>query len=129
MGDEILQLLRSIDDDGIAVQKWESVYTGIQVISNQLTPPHRDTKGRAAWYDLLVGLSTTSLPYLAVSELGLEMAYFSGTIVGFCGNALEHSVKSWGSGDRICYAHFMREAVRKHFDVPAAGWAMLDRYT
>lgn len=128
MGDEILQALKSMNDDGIAAARWESIYTGIQVICNRLTPSHRDSKGRAEWYDLLVGLSTTSLPYLVVSELGLEMAYYPGTVVGLCGNVLEHGVRSWGSGDRICYAHFMREAVRKHFGIPAAGWAMLSKY-
>ena len=43
-------------------------------------------------------------------------------MVSFCGTVLKHQVEFWGDGDRFCYAHFMREEVRKRLDVPAAGW-------
>ena len=50
------------------------------------------------------------------------MEYSSGTVVGFCGLISEHGVGFWGNGDRVCYAHFMQESVRKQLDVPPAGW-------
>jgi hypothetical protein len=49
-------------------------------------------------------------------------------VVSFCGSILEHEVRSWGVGDRVCYAHFMRETVRDRLDVPPAGWVKQDIY-
>ena len=61
-------------------------------------------------------------------DLGLDLNYASGTVVSFCGTILEHQVSSWGVGDRICYAHFMRELVRKRLDVSPAGWVKQEIY-
>jgi hypothetical protein len=128
-GLEMLRLLRQLDTTkGIAL-KWQSVYSGIGIISNRLTPAHRDTKGRPEWYDTLLNYSGTGgRPRLSIKDIGLDLAYSSGTMVGFCGSVFEHEVKSWGGGDRVCYAHYMRENVRKRLDVPAAGWVKREMY-
>ena len=52
----------------------------------------------------------------------MDLEYSSGTVVSFCGSILEHEVQTWGVGDRVCYAHFMRETVRNRLDAPPAGW-------
>jgi hypothetical protein len=64
----------------------------------------------------------------ALHDLGLNLAYYPGSVVGLCGTIFEHEVRAWGSGDRVCYAHFMRETVRQRLGVPAAGWAMQETY-
>jgi len=110
-------------------ENWQSVFTGIAVISNRVTPSHRDTKGRPEWYDALVSYSgPEARPILSIKDLGLNLKYSSGTIVSLCGTIFEHQVLSWGNGDRVCYAHFMRELVRQRLDVPPAGWVMRDSY-
>ena len=99
------------------------MYTGIAVISNRITPSHRDSKGRPQWFDTLISYSDpTDQPQLLLEDLGLELDYHSGMVVALCGTVLKHGVGSWGDGDRACYAHFMREAVRKKLDAPVAGW-------
>jgi hypothetical protein len=67
-------------------------------------------------------------PRLSIKDLGLDLEYSTGTVVGLCGTALEHEVRNWGVGDRICYAHFMRESVRKRLEVPPAGWVNRSMY-
>jgi len=67
-------------------------------------------------------------PKLLIDDLGLELNYSSGTVVGLCGTILEHEVRSWGIGDRVCYAHFMRESVRGRLGSPPAGWVNQDIY-
>ena len=52
----------------------------------------------------------------------MNLEYSSGTVVGFCASISEHGFGFWGNGDRVCYAHFMQESVRKCLDVPLAGW-------
>lgn len=110
-------------------KKWQSVYTGISVICNRITPLHRDLKGRPEWFDILINYSETgSSPEFVIGDLGLKLKYTSGTVIGFCGNIFQHGVKYWGTGNRICYANFMRETVRARLDVSPAGWVHRSKY-
>ena len=110
----MLQKLQALKTTKAIASEWQSVYTGIQIISNCLTPIHRDSKGRPEWFDILVSYcGGGSIPHLLVQDLGLELDYASGTIVGLCGTIFKHGVRAWGGGDRVCYAHFMREVVRE----------------
>src|SRR5271168_758112 len=128
-GLDMLQKLRmSHQTKGIA-KDWQSVYTGIAIISNRVTPPHRDRKGKPEWFDLLMNYAGgDSKPKLLINDLGLELEYSSGTVVGLCGTIFEHEVRSWGDGDRVCYAHFMREAVRQRLQAEDPGWVYRSMY-
>lgn len=128
-GLDILQKLRVSGPTMEIAKQWQSVYTGIAIISNRLTPPHRDTKGKPEWFDLLVNYAGSDCnPKLFINDLGLELQYSSGTVVGLCGMILEHEVRSWGNGDRVCYAHFMRESVRKRLNANDPGWVTQSVY-
>ena len=128
-GLEMLQKLRRLENTKEIALLWQSVYTGISIICNCLTPAHRDSKGRPEWYDTLVNYSVDgNKPKLLIKDLGMSLDYLSGTVVSFCGTVLEHEVQDWGSGDRVCYAHFMRESVRKRLEVPPAGWVNRTNY-
>lgn len=125
----MLQRLREYDPTSDVAKKWQSVYSGIAIICNRRSPLHRDSQGRPEWYDLLLSYNgPRARPLLSVTDLGLNLKYSSGTVVAFCGMILKHQVSSWGKGDRVCYAHFMRESVRERLDVPPAGWVYRDMY-
>lgn len=120
--------LRKLDTTMDIAQEWQSVHSGIAIISNRRTPAHRDTKGRPAWFDTLLSYSETgSTPRLFIQDIGLDLDYSGGTVVGLCGTVFQHEVQDWGIGDRVCYAHFIREAVRERLNVPPAGW--VDRHS
>jgi hypothetical protein len=122
-GLKILRRLRCSDLTKDIALKWQSVFTGVSVVSNRITPLHRDRNGRPEWFDLLANYCTGEIsPRFLVTELGLDLQYSSGTVLAFCGNILEHEVRDWGLGDRVCYAHFMREKVRKRFKADHGGW-------
>lgn len=122
-GLQMLRKLRRSEKTMDVANQWQSVYTGISLISNRITPSHRDSKGRPEWYDTLLNYSGKGGdPRLLINDLGLDLKYSSGTVVSFCGSILEHEVKAWGDGERVCYARFMRETVRKRLEVPPAGW-------
>lgn len=128
-GLDMLKSLRHTHGTEDIALRWQSVYTGIAVICNRLSPLHRDSKGRPEWFDTLLSYSDTGLsPRLFIEDIGLDLDYSSGTVVGFCGSVLQHGVESWGVGDRICYAHFMRESVRARLNVNPAGWVYKDKY-
>lgn len=122
-GLQMLLKLRQLETTRDVARKWQSVYNGISIIVNRRTPSHRDKKGRPEWYDTLVSYSArTSRPRLSIKDIGLDLKYSSGTVVSFCGMILKHEVSGWGIGDRVCYAHFLRESVRERLDVNPAGW-------
>lgn len=122
-------MLREMETTKDIANEWQSVYTGINVISNRLTPAHRDSKGRPEWFDTLANYCDgDSQPRLQITDLGLDLEYSSGTVVGFCGSIFEHEVQSWGTGDRVCQAHFMREEVRRRLNVAPASWVNQSRY-
>ena len=125
----MLQKLRASGPTMEIAKQWQSVYTGIAIISNRITPAHRDSKGKPEWFDLLMNYAgDETQPKLLIHDLGLELNYSSGTVVGLCGTIFEHEVRAWGDGDRVCYAHFMREAVRKRLEAEDPGWVYQSMY-
>ena len=125
----MLQKLRWLLTTKDVALRWQSVHTGIAIVCNRLMRSHRDRKGRLEWYDSLVNYSGSGRkPRLLIKDFGMDLEYSSGTMVGFCGMIFKHEVKLWGSGDRLCYAHFLKESVRKRLDAPAAGWVKRQTY-
>jgi Oxygenase domain of the 2OGFeDO superfamily len=125
----MLGKLRQLEATKDVAEDWQSVYNGISVVSNRESPPHRDSGGRPEWYDTLINYTGPGgNPRLELKDLGMDLEYSSGTAVSFCGMILEHEVKQWGGSDRVCYAHFMKELIRRRLDVPAAGWVEQSMY-
>src|SRR5215510_12937696 len=98
--------LRKLPETKELAQQWESVFTAISVMSNQMSKPHRDRGGDPAWYDFLITLGSYSQDVLQFEELGLELLYGPGAAVAFCSNVFKHETSDWGRGDRVCYAFF-----------------------
>jgi Oxygenase domain of the 2OGFeDO superfamily len=115
-----------IDPQNVFMQ-WASVFSGVSVISNRYTPPHRDRNSRKNWYDMLVTLGRYRSCQLELPGLGIALEYNPGTVVGISGNILEHAVPSF-EGDRVCYAYFMRDNVHEWAKVPASHWMYVDHY-
>lgn len=120
--------LRTISSHPEITSDWTSVFTGIAVITNRTTPSHTDHGGRPSWYDTLLNLGTFSKATLDLPDLGAQFSYPPGTIINICGNILEHRVNSWGKGDRVCYAHFMRKKVLRRLKVDHATWVHQNSY-
>jgi hypothetical protein len=126
-----LDVLNAMKEDTRTAEwasKWASICTGICVICNRVTAPHRDTGGKHGWYDLLGVFGNYGKASLDIINLGAEFAYPAGTVVGFCGRILEHAVRNWGHGDRICYAQFFRTATFDVFKKTSAEWMTRDIY-
>jgi hypothetical protein len=110
------------------VKLWLSAFSGIQVISNRVTPPHRDSKAAPAVFDLLVSAGTHKKAHLTLHDIKTELMYKPGTVVAICGKVLLHEVKSWEGGERICIAHFIRDAVHSRLGLPRPDWVTRKRY-
>ncbi|KAI5980437.1 hypothetical protein EDC04DRAFT_2596689 [Pisolithus marmoratus] len=95
---------------------WPSIYVGIDVIVNQVTPPHRYRTSTPSLLDLVVSLGTHDASF-HVSNLGTIFDYLPSTMLYLAGNILQHSVQKWGKGERIAIAHYMKDAIHNRFGV------------
>lgn len=122
-----LQAIQAIQNQQ-PITLWPSIWSGVAVIVNRETPYHRDSGGSISMYDLLVSAGTHQMCHIEVAELGAEFVYLPGTIVALCGKVLMHRVVSWGGGERICAAHFMKDGVHNRFGQPRPAWPVLEDY-
>jgi len=107
--------------------QWASVFSGVSVISNRSTPSHRDTSSRNNWYDILATLGGYQGCNLKLPGLGISLEYGPGTVVGISGKVLEHAVDDF-TGDRVCYAYFMRNNVLEWANVSCSDWMNTNYY-
>ena len=129
-GRQTIERLRStpeIEDPEDLLSRWASVFSGVSVISNRYTPPHRDQGSRYHWYDILATSGCYRNCDLKLPGLGITLEYGPGTVVGLAGKVLEHEVSSF-KGDRVCYAYFMRNNVHDWANVPASEWMYAKEY-
>lgn len=122
-----LHAIQSLQN-GCSTTPWTSVWSGMALIVNRETPSHRDSGGSISMHDLLVSAGTHQVCYLEVAELGAEFLYLPATMLALSGKALSHRVKSWGGGERICLAHFMKDGVHNQLHQPRPAWPLLDDY-
>jgi len=109
------------------LSRWTSVFSGVSVIRNRITPLHRDGKSRFQWYDLLATLGNYQNCNLELPGLGVSLEYGPGTVVGLSGMLLEHTVPSF-EGERVCYAYFMRDKVHEWAKVSGYTWMNISSY-
>jgi hypothetical protein len=107
---------------------WPSVFTGLQVIVNRITPVHFDLGGATSHFDLLVSLGTHDGCCFSIPQLRFKFRYLPGTAVSLCGRKLAHSVQNWESGERICVAHFMKDNVHEILQVPISPFPKYSTY-
>jgi hypothetical protein len=111
------------------VHLWSSVYSGIEVIANRITPEHRDPRAAAPVYDLLVSAGTHTSAHLSLEDIKTKLSYKPCTIVALCGKVLSHKVDDWEGGERLCIAHFIRDAVHNKLKLPRPTWVSNQPYT
>lgn len=110
------------------VQLWPSIFSGIEVISNRVTPLHRDSKSAPPVYDFLVSAGTHTNAWLDVADVKTRLLYNPCTVVAVCGKVLRHGVESWEGGERLCFAHFIRDAVHDRLQLPRPDWVTMGAY-
>ena len=51
-------------------------------------------------------------------SLNATFSYRAGTMIAIAGKLIPHSVDATEEGDRVCFAWFMRDDVRKYLNLP-----------
>ena len=109
-----------------ALKHWPSVFNAMALISNRQSPLHRDDKTWQTFYDILLTVGGYKIADLAITGLGARLDYRSGTVVALCAAILEHGAEVQ-SGERICWAFYMRRDLFQYAQVKMPHWAELDR--
>jgi hypothetical protein len=104
------------------IDSWPSIFSGLEIIANQVTFSHRDSGGSPSLFYLLVSLGRNHCATFALADLQAELDYSPGTMVYVSGRVLEHSVGPWLNGEWLVIAHFMKDAVHERVGVPRPGF-------
>jgi hypothetical protein len=109
------------------INLWPSFFSGIEVISNRITLPHRDKNAPKSAYDFLVSAGLHKDAFLKLHDVGADLSYAPGTVVAVSGRVLHHSVLDWDTnispkGERLCIAHFIRDNVHEHLGIKRPDW-------
>lgn len=107
--------------------RWPSAFSAVQLIFNRETPRHRDTGSWSTLYDIVVSIGPYSNAEFEFSNAGILCAYPPGTVIALCGKVLRHAVSSF-TGERICYAYFMRESTLAYAGVKFPHWMERGQY-
>jgi hypothetical protein len=110
-----------------ALRSWYSPFSALSVISNHITPLHRDLQGRPEWFDMLIALGEYDHGRLSLPGLGLVLRYNPGTIAAFSGKILQHGATC--PGNRACIAYYMRDTVLERLKEPHISWTNIKLYT
>jgi hypothetical protein len=104
------------------VNLWPSFFSGIEVISNRRTPSHRDAQAAPPVYDFLVSAGTHKEAWMVLPDVQAKLSYNPGTVVAVCGRVLRHAVPDWVEGERLCFAHFIRDNVHERLNIRRPDW-------
>ena len=97
---------------------WPTVYGGMDVIANRVTPSHCDGGSAFSFYDHLLSLGQDHDAKLKLDDLGAEFEYLPGTGVWLTGRGLSHSVPPWTQGERVVIAHYSKDDVLDRLGIP-----------
>lgn len=106
---------------------WGSVFSGLNVIVNRRTPPHRDTGTLAEWYDLLATIGGDADTEMELLNLGVTLQYRSGCLVLFSGASILHTVAETVA-DRLCLAYYMKKVILDRFSITPPSWMTRSMY-
>lgn len=119
---EVMAHLQKREESQPFLKYWPTVFNGMALISNRQTPKHRDEQTWPTWYDVLATVGDYDIGDFAISALGIRFQYPSGTMIALCGGVLEHAAEIV-SGERVCWAYFMRRDLYEYADVKLAHWS------
>ena len=111
------------------IKLWTSIFSGIEVIVNRITPPHRDSQAAPPVYDLLVSAGTHEEAWFDLPDIQTRLSYNPCTVVALSGKVLRHGVAGWVGGERICLAHFIRDNIHNRLNLPRPDWVKRRTYT
>ncbi|KAG1769708.1 hypothetical protein EV702DRAFT_1049591 [Suillus placidus] len=109
-------MAHGLSDMCACLQFWALVFNCAAVICNRQCPLHRDPRSTPEGFDIMTSVSNYCDGLMTLSNLGIELQYNSGTMVGCTGHIVRHGVTY--TSDRIVWAWFMRDSIHNFVGTP-----------
>ncbi|CAA7261898.1 unnamed protein product [Cyclocybe aegerita] len=103
------------------LELWALLFTSISIMNSCQTPVHRDSSGGFKCMDLLAIVSPYTNGKMDIPTVSIWVCYSAGTMVSITRRALLHATEA--TGERACFAYYMRHNVLKHLNLEEPGWA------
>ena len=103
------------------IDRWGCPFNALSIIVNRRCRPHRDTKSRISYFDLLGSFGNFTDFQFHMKSIGVTVNVQSGGMIGLCGHLILHEASEC-VGDRVCYAWYMRGSVHSAMEVAPASW-------
>ena len=126
-GCEVMKIIRRKSDLEELINQWGNPFNALSVIAHRSCPPHRDTKSRTPYYDILTSVGDFKTVDIAFTSLGATVPLHPGDVIAMCGHLVSHEAKEC-DGDRVCYAWYMRGSVHAHMEAFPASWMTQEVY-
>ncbi|KAG1901136.1 uncharacterized protein F5891DRAFT_1187832 [Suillus fuscotomentosus] len=104
------------------LKHWASIYTGVTVMCNRLSPYHKDPKCPPEGFNILTSIRSYRQAMMHLINLGIDIAYDPGVMVGYSGRLVRHGVRV-DEGDRIIWAWFVRDSIHNYTRTPRPEYA------
>ncbi|KAG0692449.1 hypothetical protein DFH29DRAFT_792333, partial [Suillus ampliporus] len=98
------------------LQLWASVFNCTAVICNRQCPLHRDPRSAPEGLDVMTSVGHYCDGLMTLSNLGIQLQYNSGAMVGCSGHIVRHGVTF--TGDWIVWTWFIRNSLHNFVGTP-----------
>ncbi|KAG1873176.1 hypothetical protein F4604DRAFT_1582643, partial [Suillus subluteus] len=110
-----------LSDMCICLHFWALVLNCASVICNRQCPLHRDPRSAPEGFDIMTSIGHYCDGLMTLSNLGIQLQYNSGVMVGCSGHNVRHGVTY--TGDCIVWAWFMRDSLHNFVGTPRPSYA------
>lgn len=104
-----IETLRTIHGQDNRIRIWQSAFSSMSLITNRITPYHRDNSGREEYMDVLFSAGAHDNALIRILDIETDFLYLPGTVIALSSRALKHGVEGWEGNDRICVVNFTRD--------------------
>lgn len=109
------------------IDQWGTPFNALSIVVNRSCPPHRDTKSRTPYYDILASFGDFSSVRINLKTFGMTAILRPGGMVVMSGHVVLHEAEEC-DGDRVCYAWYMRGSVHSQMEGPPTSWMAQEVY-
>lgn len=102
------------------VKVWTSPCIAGSIINNRNTPVHRDNGASFGSMDILASVGNFYDGQFLVPSLGYRFLFGSGAVFGLLGRIVPHAAEV--TGERLCFAQYLRENVFSTLGVEEPQW-------
>lgn len=105
----------------ILLEEWGLLFTGLAVLVNRSTSPHRDKGRHRSCYDICATVGTYPEAVFSMPDIRTQVVYNSGCTVVLLARVLAHEVRPV-VGDRVALVLFTKDTIHEALKLAPSPW-------